>query len=333
MKYLLIILTTAFSINAGAQNKDSLTDADYAHAEKFLFYNTSKYIDHANVNANWIGENEFWYRDLVADGSRFVFVDAATGKKSSAFDEQKAAAAVSAATGKSYKANRLPFQSFEYSDDRKSISFSANGKRWKLSLQDYKLTQNSDAKKNDYRDRNAVISPDGTKAAFIKNYNLWVKDLNTGKETQLTTDGVENYGYATDNAGWTHNDAAILRWSPDSKKIATFQQDQRKVGDMYLVTTNVGHPELKAWKYPLPGDSTIIMIERVIINVDNPKVIRLQIPPDPHRGTLSDDISSSGTFDDVDWSADGEELAFVSTSRDHKQEKFRIANANTGAVR
>jgi dipeptidyl aminopeptidase/acylaminoacyl peptidase len=74
------------------------------------------------------------------------------------------------------------------------------------------------------------------------------------------------------------------------------------------------------------------MIERVIINVNTPKIISIQVPPDPHRATLSDDISSSGTFDDVDWSADGSQLAFVSTSRDHKQEKFRIANANTGAV-
>jgi dipeptidyl aminopeptidase/acylaminoacyl peptidase len=102
---------------------------------------------------------------------------------------------------------------------------------------------------------------------------------------------------------------------------------------MYLVTTNVGHPTLKAWKYPLPGDSNIVMIGRVIINVDVSKVIRLQVPPDPHRGTLSDDISSSGTFDDVDWNSDASQLAFISTSRDHKQEKFRIADAVTGEVR
>ena len=90
---------------------------------------------------------------------------------------------------------------------------------------------------------------------------------------------------------------------------------------------------LHEWKYPLPGDPVIPMIQRVIIEVDNPKVIRLQVPPDPHRGTLSDDISSGGSFDDVDWSPDGTQLAFVSTSRDHKDEKFRIADAATGAVR
>jgi len=181
--------------------------------------------------------------------------------------------------------------------------------------------------------RNEVLSPDGKKAILIKDYNLFVKDVATGKLTQLTTDGIKDYGYATDNAGWKHSDAPILRWSPDSKKIATFQQDQRNSKDMYLVTTNVGAPVLKAWKYPLPGDKQIATIRRVVIDVENAKMVSLNIPADQHRATLSDDISSSGTFDDIDWKADGTEVAFLSTSRDHKNEKFRIANTTTGAVR
>ncbi|MFM9948397.1 MAG: DPP IV N-terminal domain-containing protein [Saprospiraceae bacterium] len=181
--------------------------------------------------------------------------------------------------------------------------------------------------------RNEVLSPDGKKAAFIKDWNLWVRDVATKQETQLTTDGIKDFGYATDNAGWTHSDRAILLWSPDSKKIATFQQDQRHVSDMYLVSTNVGTPKLEAWKYPLPTDSEIIKIQRVIIEVDQPKVIRLQIPADARRGTLCDDISCSGTFDDNEWNADGSKLAFVSSSRDHKSAKLRIADAATGSVK
>jgi len=178
-----------------------------------------------------------------------------------------------------------------------------------------------------------VLSPDGKKAAFIRDYNLWVKDVSTGAETQLTTDGVKDFGYATDNAGWKSSDRPILAWSADSRRIATNRQDERNVGDMYLVTTNVGHPALKAWKYPLPGDKDIATIQRVIINVDTPKVVVLNVPADPHRATLSDDIASSGTLDDVEFSSDDSQLAFVSTSRDHRQEKFRIADATTGTVR
>ena len=178
-----------------------------------------------------------------------------------------------------------------------------------------------------------VISPDGKRAAYIKDWNLWVRDLATGKETQLTTDGVKDFGYATDNAGWVHSDRAVLLWSPDSKKIATFQQDQRGTGDMYLVSTNVGHPKLEAWKYPLPGDATITTIQRVVIDVDNPRVIRFKMEPDQHRSTLCDDISCDGGFTDVFWSPDARTVAFVSTTRDHKKENLRIADASTGDVR
>jgi dipeptidyl aminopeptidase/acylaminoacyl peptidase len=178
-----------------------------------------------------------------------------------------------------------------------------------------------------------VVSPDGKRTAYIKDYNLWVKDQATGKETQLTTDGVKDFGYATDNAGWVHSDRAILVWSPDSKKIATFQQDQRGTGDMYLVSTNVGHPKLEAWKYPLPGDAVVTTIQRVIIEVDNPKVIRLKMDPDQHRSTQCDDVSCDGGWDDVYWSQDGTKLAFVSTSRDHKKENLRVADAATGNIR
>jgi dipeptidyl-peptidase 4 len=81
---------------------------------------------------------------------------------------------------------------------------------------------------------------------------LYVKDVATKTETQLTTDGEKDFGYATDNAGWTHSDKAVLLWSQDSKKIASFKQDQRNVSTMYLIKTKVGAPELSEWKYPLP---------------------------------------------------------------------------------
>jgi dipeptidyl-peptidase 4 len=179
----------------------------------------------------------------------------------------------------------------------------------------------------------AIASPDGKREAYIKDFNLWVKDLASGKETQLTTDGVKNYGYATDNAGWKHSPRAILSWSPDSKKIATFQQDERNVSDAYLVPVTVGAPKLQQWKSALPGDANIAMIERVIIDVDAAKVTRLQMPADPHRSSLCDDISCDGGFDDVYWADDSKTLAFVSNSRDHKKANLRVADAATGAVR
>ena len=53
-------------------------------------------------------------------------------------------------------------------------------------------------------------SPDEKSVAFIRDWNLWVRDVATGRETPLTTDGVKDFGYATDNAGWTRSDRPIL---------------------------------------------------------------------------------------------------------------------------
>ena len=181
--------------------------------------------------------------------------------------------------------------------------------------------------------RYAELSPDRKRSAFIREWNLWVRDVDSGRETQLTRDGVKDFGYATDNAGWARSDRPILRWSPDSKKIATFQQDQRGVGEMYLVDTTIGHPTLQAWKYPLPGDQTVTMIQRVVIDVDSGKMVRLQLPPDQHRSTLCDDLACRGDWGDVQWSADGSTVAFVSTARDHRREQLRVADAATGIIR
>src|SRR6185312_978566 len=88
---------------------------------------------------------------------------------------------------------------------------------------------------------------------------------------------------------------------------------------------------------PMVGDADVIMIHRVIIDLDDmgkPKVIRLKLPPDFHRSTVCDDISCNNKgWDDVQWGDDSKTLAFVSTSRDHKNEWLRVADASTGDVR
>ncbi len=210
-----------------------------------------------------------------------------------------------------------------------------NGEKQTASSLDKLLSNTKLQKRSDEKSYTSseMVSPNGKKVAYIKDWNLWMRNLETGKQTQLTSNGIENYGYATDNAGWKKSDKAILLWSPDSKKIATYRQDQRYVSDMYLVTTNIGAPKLQEWKYPLPEDEKAIQIERVIIDTENQEVINLKMEPDPRRGTLCDNISCSGSFDDNEWSKDSSRLYFVSTSRDHKSAKLRMADAATGEVK
>lgn len=311
-----------------------VTADDYARAEKFLGYNTTPLVLRGPVRATWLAGDggRFWYRNLVENGSEFVLVDPVKRTKAPAFDHAKVAGTLSVAAGGRYDATHLPFTQFTYSADGRSIAFTVEGRGWACDVAGSSCASTKSPEAASARKE--VVSPDGKLAAFIRHDNLWVRNLATAVEKPLTTDGVNDFGYATDNAGWTKSDNPVLLWSPDSKKIATFQQDQRGVGEMYLVDTKVGHPTLHAWKYPLPGDETVTTIQRVVIHLDGPRVVRLKIAPDQHRGTITDDIKGRSTeWDDVEWSADSKQLAFVSTSRDHEHEQFRVANPDTGDVR
>ncbi len=217
----------------------------------------------------------------------------------------------------------------------KSESFSINLKS--LEKSNYKESNevnsqiiNKNYKKNPYE----FLSPNGNLAAYINNFNLWIRNTKTGKRTQLTFDGFKDYGYSTNNAGWIKSKGPVLKWSPSSDKIATFRQDAREVGEMYLTTTNVGHPKLQSWKYALPGDDKIFEIERLIIDVKSKEIIKLKMKNDFQRSTTTDHIAGrGGELLDTQWSNDSSKLAFISSSRDHKEAHLQIADSKTGNVR
>ncbi len=327
---LLLVLTFAVAASASAQDRQ-VTVEDYARAESFLAPATYPLAIGGRVDATWLDDGRFWYQAQTSDGSTFMMVDPAEGTREPAFDHARLAAALTEATGETIDANRLPFREVAFTDN--GVAVDAGERHWMCDLEagtcadaGERLT---DANPYSRWSRTDVESPDGSKAAFIRDWNLWVRDTATGAETQLTFDGTENNGYATDNAGWRKSDRPVVKWSPDSRMIATQQQDEREVGDMYLVETTVGTPVLQTWKYPLPGDSAVAMLRRVVIEVETGRVTPLDLEAEYHRATLGDDIS----MDDYQWSPDGSELVLASTPRDHKSATLRLADAQTGAVR
>jgi dipeptidyl-peptidase-4 len=315
---------TASAQGPGATLPRALTSADYARAETFLADAVNPLVIGGTVDATWLAGDRFVYRSSTADGVEFLLVDPARKTRTRAFDHDRLAAALAAASGSKVDARKLPFQSIELAADGASVSFDVGARRFTCDVAGAACTAATVT-----RDRNAVVSPDGTRAVFIKDWNLWVRDFASKVERPLTTDGTLNFGYATDNAGWRQSARPVVLWSPDSRKVATFQQDERKVGDMYLVETRAGHPVLKAWKYPLPGDDEVAMLHRVVVDTDSGAVVRFRLPPDYHRAMLGDDFSVS----DMSWSPDSGRLAFVSTGRDHKTATVRVATVASGEVR
>src|SRR5262245_54964049 len=298
-----------------AQNRRVVTTADYDRAVRMLAPNLTGLVVGDSVNATWLPDGRFWYVRTTLTGSENVVIDPVK-KTREVVQTPPEGGQVDPAGGGGRGGRGGGRGGRGEGGGRAGVALSRTCGPNVTGMTGPPPPS---------------MSPDGSKAIFICDWNLWVKDVATGQERQLTTDGVKDFGYATSNAGWATSAAPALSWSPDGKKIATQQQDERKVGDMYLVETpvNGGHPVLRAWKYPLPGDPDVAMISRVIIDVDTGKITKLLMAPDFHRAMSEDNIDMGEYL----WSPDGSRLGFVSTDRFHKNSTAKLADTTTGEVR
>lgn len=330
------VLATGLSA-AALQAQRVLTPADYDQAAKMLSFNLASLTSGGAVSPTWLADGRFYYKSTTPTGAEWLVVNPKTRTSAPLFRAPQTAQALTHAGAGTIDPRNIPAQRAELSSDEKYVVLTIGQHLWRCTVDGgscNSVTGSGGAPparggRPAAAGAPGATSPDGRSVAFIRDWNLWVRDVATGQEKQLTTDGVTNFGYATDNAGWVHSDRPILLWSPDSRKIATQQQDDRPLGDMYLIDTRVGHSHLSTWKGAFPGDSAISMVQRVIIDVPTAKVVRLQTPPDNHRAMLGDDINMA----DLIWNPDGSQLAYVSTSRDHKHATVKLAAANTGTVR
>ncbi len=234
-----------------SMNNDSIVNYPLIYLEK--------------IDANWFdGNSKFWYKCNRPNGTtEFIVVDAKTGEKRAAFDHAKVAALI----GNESKAGSLPIRELEFTEGTDSIYLILdNGSTWL-----YNNTSNSlkivteriitSNKKSPDPDssaspdlRNAttpveyktadkysktVISPDGKKEAFVKNNNLWLRDMATKSEMQLSTDGSWDFSYHRDAVRIRSItiEAALMRfnhpdfpetlpevyWSPDSKYLVAIR--------------------------------------------------------------------------------------------------------------
>ncbi len=332
IKILSICILTTLFLGCNNSEKKEFTVAEYEAAAKHMDRSLYVLVYNQVSGANFSGNDYVIYSTTTKEETKYILVDAKEKSKLDAFNHEKMAQALSNTLKGTYNANNLSLRNVSISEDLKTLYFSVARNKYECNLEDYSITKIESTPAVNRRIEH--VSPNGKLAAYIDNYNLWVRNLETNKKTQLTFDGEKDYGYATNNAGWIKSDGAVLKWSPNSDKIATFQQDAREVGMMYLTSTNVGHPKLEAWKHPLPGDEKVFEIERVIIHLGNrPKTVRLKMNRDLQRGTTTDHIAGwDNTLLDAQWNDEGTKFAFVSGSRDHKIAHLQIADAYTGKV-
>ena len=319
------VVIACLALNASAE---SLNIEKYQQAEQQLSKHTEKLVFGTVDNPSWTDNTKLIYQSQTKNGKQFYLIDAKTKAKKLAFNHQKIARALARISEQEVNQKALPFDRVDFITD-KLISLKINSVSYQCNIQNYLCKLNKKAINS-----NELIAPNGKQAVFIREHNLWLRNLSDNSEKQLTDDGIENFGYATNNAGWVRGQKPVVKWSPDSKKLTTFKHDGRNVGEMGIVSTAVGHPTIDVWKYPLPGDKNIFKIHRVVIDIEQASVVKLDMPADDHRSTITDHVAArDGSLLDIDWSSDSSHFAFISSTRDHKTATLKIADATTGKVR
>ena len=201
-----IVATFALSTIASAQS-GRMTAAEYDRAVNFLAPNLTGLVIGGTVNPGWLPDGRFWYRAQTQAGSEFRLVSPAAKRMAPAFDHQKLANALSSVSGSASSPTQLPFQSITFSVRMDSVSFNVGQRQFRCDVGGNGCVAAgaaSDAGGRGGRGGRAggggggrggagptvAMSPDGRSAAFVRNWNLWIRDVATGRERQLTTDGV-----------------------------------------------------------------------------------------------------------------------------------------------
>ena len=206
----------------------------------------------------------------------------------------------------------------------------------------------------------ANISPNGEKIIFSKKHNLyWMDKTNYEKalkdeddstivQTQLTTDGENDYSYGytkenEDNEEEVKNidkrKPTYILWSHDSKMFALTRDDSRKVKDLWVIKSlSSPRPTLETYKYEMPGDKEIPQSEMLIYSFETSKMVKVDLATfkDQSLSIMSAPAQAKERDDDYTaskWlSKTNDKLYFSRASRDLKRADICFADPVTGKV-
>jgi dipeptidyl-peptidase-4 len=170
----------------------------------------------------------------------------------------------------------------------------------------------------------AKFSPDGSKAGFVRDNDLYVTDLATGRETRLTHDGGEQIINGTFD--WVYEEELGLqdgwRWSPDGERIAFWRIDQSPVRTFYLIQeTDSLYSQPLAIRYPKAG--TPNPLARIgVVELAGGRTTWMD------TGTDTEALLAR-----MDWAASSGEVVIQRTNRIQNRIDVLLADAGTGRSR
>lgn len=122
----------------------------------------------------------------------------------------------------------------------------------------------------------ASFSPDGTKVAFARDNNLFIKNLLDATETQITFDGETN-NIINGTTDWVYEEefsfTQAFFWSPNSQRLAFIRFDESDVKEFQMTYYGSLYPENYKYKYPKAGENNSIVSVHVYNLADNKTTI------------------------------------------------------------
>ncbi|MBC7895873.1 MAG: DPP IV N-terminal domain-containing protein [Cytophagaceae bacterium] len=301
--------------------------------------NARKLVYGAEVAPTFMDGGRFWYRNRMQGGFEFIVVDPVRLTRQPAFDHARLAAALSMAADTAYAPTTLPFERIRLNDTGTQVRFVLPSTRaWSCDLTTYTCTS---AGASSELEANEVSSPDARMAAFVRDDNLWVRDRSSGTERQLSKDGVPDYAYGVvpedrdevTNRRGSLKRAPVLRWSPDSRRIATWRLDERHVKEVYHLETAVGRSILHRSRYALPGDSIIPTYDFFVFDVASGGSVKVDLPPRNIVSSTCCGVMYDSVWKDLQWSGDSKQIFFTSLARGYKEIELFAADPLTGKAR
>lgn len=189
MKKLLIIAAIlASALQVSAQGTVEDYKRAFALGEKF----SANKVYYSNVRPSWIGEtHNFWYVRHTPSGDEYVLVNADKQTKKPLFDQAKFVKAVKETIGKELDPAKLNLGYLRVSDDLATLTFIMDNHTWEYGIKKSVLKDLGELPErepqphwmvvSDEKDFPPVPSPDGKYVAFIRNYNVAVRNVETGE--------------------------------------------------------------------------------------------------------------------------------------------------------